>query len=384
VAPPPVIPPSPEHALLLACARSVLAPGTAAHADLLQGVDAERLHALAVRHGMLPLVGRYLAAFGAAGAPLFAAIRTRLLEGSRGAMALTAELLTLLRRLEERGIRVMAYKGPALAIQAFGDPALRRFGDLDLVVEPAALPAAVAALEELGIVGSPLGSAEQRAAVLRSGHHLPLARGSLIVELHWRFGKRVFGYAETLEGVWERRQTLSLAGVPVPVLAPADHLLALSIHASKDVWPALEGILAIAVLARALPAAEWETVAARARSWGCVRALQVSLLLSEALFAVPAPPALWTALPADGGARRLARRLARHTLAGDSSPAAYFRAQVALRRGPAAKLGFLLRALFAASPVDYAEVGGTRGELTFARITRPFRLLRKYSGDDRH
>jgi len=109
----------------------------------------------------------------------------------------------------------------------------------------------------------------------------------------------------------------------------------------------------------------------------------VSLLLAEELFAAPAPAALWTALPPDRGTRALARRLARLTLAGSSSPASYFRAQVALRRGAAAKLAFLLRSMFVASPEDYAEAGGTRRELTLARFTRPFRLLRKYGGDDR-
>jgi hypothetical protein len=383
VAPPAVAAPSREHRLLLACARSVLAPGGAPDAELLAGVDAERLSALAVRHGMLPLIARFLGSFGAASSPLFGAIRAQVLEGSRSAMALTAELLAVVRRLEERGIPVMAYKGPALAIQAFGDPTLRRFGDLDLVVEPGALDGAVAALEGLGFTGEPFGSAEQRAAVLRDGHHLALSRGTVIVELHWRFGKRIFGYTEAVDAAWERRQTLPVAGIPVPVLGPDDHLLALSIHASKDIWPTLEGILSIAMLARALPADAWNEVAPRARAWGCARALQVSLLLSEELFAAPAPAALWAALPPDRATRALGRRMAAQTLAGTSSPASYFQLQVALRQGISAKLAFLLRSMFVASPEDYAEAGGTRRALTLARIARPFRLLRKYGGDDR-
>jgi len=382
VASPAVAAPSREHPLLLACARSVLEPDGPRDPALVEGVDAERLRALAVRHGMLPLLARYLGSFGTAGAPLFAAFRPGVLEGSRSAMALTAELLAVVRRLEERGIRVLAYKGPALAIQAYGDPSLRRFGDLDLVLEPAALDGAVAALGELGFAGTPFGTPAQRAAMLRDGHHLALSRGPVIVELHWRFGKRIFGYTETLDGVWERRQTLPVAGAAVPVLGVGDHLLALSIHASKEAWSALEGILSIARLARVLPAHEWGGVAARAKAWGCARALQVSLLLSEDLFATPAP-ALWAALPPDRGTRALARRMAAQTLAGTSSPASYFRAQVALRPGISAKLAFLLRSMFVASPEDYAEAGGTRRALTLARIARPFRLLRKYGGDDR-
>jgi hypothetical protein len=202
-----------------------------------------------------------------------------------------------------------------------------------------------------------------------------------VVELHWRFGKRVFGFGEALDGVWERRQLLVVAGARVPVLAPADHMLALSIHASKGMWSSLEWTLSIAALARALPEDGWDEAAARARAWGCARALQVSLLLSEALFATPAPAALWTRLPPDRGTRALARRLAGATLAGTRSPAAYLRAQLALRRGAASKLGFLLRSLFVPSPGDWEAAGGARGP-ALARLARPLRLFRKYRGGE--
>jgi hypothetical protein len=329
---------------------------------------------------MLPLLARYLGSFGAAGAPLRGALHAAVLEGSRSALALTAELLDVVRRLEELEVPVVAYKGPALAIQAFGEPSLRRFGDLDLVVEPGGLDRAVAALEGLGFVAEPFGSRAQRAAVLRDGHHLALVRGGVVVELHWRFSKRIFGFGEELAGVWERRQVLPVAGARLPVLAPGDHVLALAIHASKGIWAALEWTLAIAMLARALPADAWDGVAARAEGWRCTRALQVSLLLSEQLFATPAPAGLWARLPPDAATRALARAIARRTLAETRSPAGYLRTQVALRTGAFGKLAFLLRSVFVASPTDWGAARGTRGGLVLARLARPFRLFRKYVG----
>ena len=376
----PLAAPSAEHRLLLACGRAVLADERSADAALLDGVDAERLARLALRHGMLPLVARFLGAFGAAGAPLRAALRAEVLEGSRAALALTSELLAVMQRLQALDVPVLAYKGPALAIQAFGDPSLRRFGDLDLVVERGGLDRAVAALEGLGFVAERFESRAQRAAVLRDGHHLALTRDGVMVELHWRFSKRIFGFGEELGGVWERRHVLPVAGAAVPVLGVGDHMLGLVIHASKGVWLALEWTLAIAVLARALPADGWGAVAARAEAWGCARALQVSLLLSEALFATPAPAALWARLPPDRATRALARTIAARALAGARSPASYLRTQVALRGGGWRKLAFLMRSLFVATPSDWAEARGTRSGLVLARIARPFRLFRKYGG----
>jgi len=379
--PSPAVPaPSREHRLLLACGRAVLTGERQAEPGLVEGLDAGRLQQLGATHGMLPLLGPFLGSFGAAAAPLRAALRDGFLAETRSALALTAELLPLVRRLEERGVPVAAYKGPALALQAFGDPALRMFADLDLLVPPASLDAAVAALQELGFAQQPFASEEQRRAVLRDGHHVQLTRGLVMVELHWRFGKRMYGFAEVLDGVWARRRRLPLRADTVPVLAPEDHMLGLAIHASRGVWSVLEWTLAIAVLARSIPADGWPEVALRAEAWGCARALQVSLLLSEALFATPAPAGLWARLPPDAATRALARTIAAHTLAGTRSPAWYLRTQVALRRGPLGKLAFLLRSLFVATPVDWAGAGGTHGGMVLARIARPFRLLRKYRG----
>jgi hypothetical protein len=372
--------PSREHRVLLACARAVLTGERQADPGLVEGLDAEALRELAGSHGLLPLLGPFLATFGAAAAPLRPAIRGRSLDDTRSALALTAELLPVVRRLEERGIPVAAYKGPALALQAYGDPSLRLFRDLDLLVPRAALDGAVAALQELGFALQPFASEEQRRAVLRDGHHLALTRAPVVIELHWRFSKRMFGFAEALDGVWGRLRRLPVRAATVPVLAPEDHMLGLVIHASRGLWSALEWTLAIAVLARSIPADAWAEVACRAEAWGCARALQVSLLLSEELFGVPAPAGLWARLPADAATRALARAVAARTLAGSRSPAWYLRTQVALRRGPVGKLVFLLRSLFVATPADWAGAGGTRGGLVLARIARPLRLLRKYRG----
>lgn len=367
-----------EHRVLLACARAVLTGERPADPGLLQGVDAVRLRDLAEAHGMLPLLGRFLGPFGAAAAPLRAALRDEALQGSRAALALTAELLSIVRGLEARAVPVVAYKGPALAAQAYGDPSLRRFADLDLVVGRGALERAVAAFQALGFAEEPFASPEQRAAMLRDGHHLGLSRGGVVVELHWRFSKRVFGFHEAVDGAWERRDTVTVAGAAVPVLGAGDHLLALAIHASKGMWSALEWTLSLAVLARRVPPAEWEAVARRARAWGCVRPLQVSLLVAEELFSTPAPAALWSLLPPGRAARALARRVAVRALAGARSPAAYLGTQVALRPGPVAKVAFLLRSMFVATPGDWAAASGSRRGLTLARLGRPLRLLRKY------
>ncbi|MFL5542567.1 MAG: nucleotidyltransferase family protein [Longimicrobiaceae bacterium] len=370
--------PSREHRLLLACARAVLTGEPAADAGLLDGVDAGRLRELAAVHGMAPLLAPFLASFGAAAAPLRAAFRGRFLDDARSGLALTAELLPTVRGLEARGIPVVAYKGPALALQAYGDASLRHFADLDLLVPPEALEAAVAALQELGFASQPFASAGQRRAVIRDGHHLTFTRGPVVLELHWRFSKRVFGFAESLGGVMARRTTVALRGVAVPVLSPEDHMLALAMHASRGLWSTVEATLAIAVLARSLPDEAWPEVLRRAEAWKGARALRVSLLLAGELFAAPAPAPLHTFLRADGATRALVADIAGRTLGEPRSPAWYLRTQLALRGGAPQKLAFLLRSLFVTTPSDWSAARPSRGGMALARLGRPLRLLRKF------
>src|SRR5262245_54457784 len=55
---------------------------------------------------------------------------------SATALAATRQLVEIVAALEALGIQVMPYKGPMLALDAYGDPALRLFNDLDILVAP--------------------------------------------------------------------------------------------------------------------------------------------------------------------------------------------------------------------------------------------------------
>ena len=47
---------------------------------------------------------------------------------------LTAELIKIMDLYRSQGIQAMPYKGPVLAVQAYGDVTLREFDDLDIVL----------------------------------------------------------------------------------------------------------------------------------------------------------------------------------------------------------------------------------------------------------
>lgn len=128
-------------------------------ADLPADLDWTQLVRIAGANGLGPLLARRLAALtaadptrAAASIPTDATDRlsawTR--ESAFRGLRLSASLVDLHARLTAAGVRVLPYKGPTLAVRAFGDVALREFSDLDLLVDRADLPAAVDCLTSLG------------------------------------------------------------------------------------------------------------------------------------------------------------------------------------------------------------------------------------------
>ena len=71
-------------------------------------------------------------------------------ETSRANSALFEELARLVDALAKHGIDAIPFKGPLLAIQAFGDLGLREFRDLDFLVRDEDLAKTIATLHSLG------------------------------------------------------------------------------------------------------------------------------------------------------------------------------------------------------------------------------------------
>jgi Uncharacterised nucleotidyltransferase len=101
----------------------------------LDAVDWPRL-LLAKEHGVLGQLSACLGDREASAIPF--EIQQALLEQRRAQnflmLRLTGELLRLLELFNRKEIRALVIKGPVLAAQAYGDPSLRSYGDLDPLV----------------------------------------------------------------------------------------------------------------------------------------------------------------------------------------------------------------------------------------------------------
>jgi hypothetical protein len=191
--------------------------------------------------------------------------------------------------LHQRGVRAFLVKGIAHAGVLYPDPAERPMHDIDLLVEPRALPDAIRGMHALGF-----SSASRPRA--RSGyyHAVTLVRGDMLVELHRgivQHGRTGIRMAE----LW--RRALPEPALPgAERLEPIDDLLVTCLHVARHELhvPAINYVDVARALERR-DASDLRELEARARRYGVGRPLAAVLAMTELLRAGA------TGRPASGG-----------------------------------------------------------------------------------
>jgi len=251
---------------------------------------------LADRHALFPLLGRALRRGGLAGIPRAAAaeIERRADAAARQALLLTAEMLRILDGLERAGVPALPYKGPALAMQAFGDPRLRVSGDLDFLTRPEDYPAARAALESLGYrQWWRLGRDQDRRFVAADACHVfQHERLQLVVELHWRLLHRAYALPLESRDLMARCRATDCLGAPIRTMSSEDTLIALCVHGAKHRWDRMSWIADVAALLWRRKRDDWPELADRAATLGVGRVLALGVGVARELMGCPVPEQL--------------------------------------------------------------------------------------------
>jgi hypothetical protein len=220
---------------------------------------------------------------------------------STRSLLLTGELVRLLKAWQAQGIETIPFKGPALAVQLYGEPALRHFDDLDVLVRQADLPAA----QQVALA---LGYRPREQHPFHASFSLFKGQTEIVLELHWDSMPPDFPFHLAPEGLWQRREAFSLGGIPTATLAPADLLLYLSAHGGRHLWLRLLWICDVAQLLRHNPNLDWAALLEQARASGGQRMLFLGLALAHELLGAPLPPEVEQAVRGDAQAAGLARR----------------------------------------------------------------------------
>ncbi len=217
------------------------------------GLEAEPLLAAVARHRLELCLSPHATLLGFP-AVVVAELKRRAALQRLGGLALAGLAVELIPRFEAAGVRALVFKGPLLAAQTSGDPGGRGSGDLDLLVEPESVEDSIAVLEGAGFRRLPGYAPDQRQRrawryALWAMKELPLARGPLLVDLHWAL-TNVQRQRPGFEAVWRERQEIAIQDRPVPTLSLAHALDHLAAHALDDRWGELRALVDLVRLMR--------------------------------------------------------------------------------------------------------------------------------------
>jgi hypothetical protein len=352
-------------------------------AQLLRSADASRLIVLAEEHGV---IGHLVASLsGLEEDALHPQARQLLMDRQRAqnflTLRLTAELIRLLQRFSSEDIAALVVKGPVLAMRAYGDPARRGYGDLDLLVRQRDIRRATELMMAAGYQAAvPLGAID--AGKIPGQYLFSKPDTKLLVEFHNDLTLRYFPRRLPIEEFFARQVRVRLDAHEAPALSVEDELVLICIHGAKHFWERLIWIADVAALVARQSSMDWERAAQSAKTVGAERMLHTGLRLATDLLKVQLPERVSAAVRSNAAAAKLVERiLSWLPSAGYAPPGLVERAvfRLRMRGGVFSAPAYLLRLSLSPTEEDWQTDKQLSGNLLLDVLRRPFRLARKYS-----
>jgi hypothetical protein len=370
-----------EWAFLCACV-SPLASLERMRTLLAGELNWEVLLEMVDQHGVQGILASRFEEAGFVGVPVQARekLQSRMRAQHLFTLSLTAELFRILQDFSRANLQTVVVKGPVVSLLAHGDPAMRNFSDLDLLVQHRDIQGATHCMLALGFepdvpdVAIGAGKIPGEFVFRRPGTRC-------IVELHTERTFRHCPRPMRLQELLDRKRTLLLDGREVPALSLEDELVLDCIHGAKDFWERLMWISDVAALVARHAELDWIKARTAAADVGAERMLRVGILLGTLVFELQLPSAIAPDIERDRTCLDLCREIATWLpYAGLAPPSLQRRAVFRMKMAGGGLTGaaYLMRLSLSPTEEDWEEGAEERRSWVWDALRRPFRLLRKY------
>jgi hypothetical protein len=293
---------------------------------------------------------------------------------------MTAELFRILQGFSEARVETILVKGPVISLLAYGDPAVRSYVDLDLLLRHRNVQAAARRMLAMGFQSKVSESAIQAEKI--PGEYLFRRSGTnCMVDLHTEHTFRYYPKPMRVEELFARRRFVVLDGREVPALSLEDELVLNCIHGAKHLWERLMWVCDVASVLARHPELDWEKALRVATDVGAQSMLRLGVLLGTLLFEIEPPAGIAQELRRDRRSKALCRQVMSWLpYAGFAPPSLRRRAMFRMRMagGGAAGAAYLMRLSLLPTEEDWEEGRDGRPSWLWDSVRRPFRLFRKY------
>jgi hypothetical protein len=289
---------TPEQEILLWAIRVDHTKDQRAAEILTSGVEWAYVRETAIRHGIIPLLYKRLKGEMDTLVPPeeLSALRTLFMENTIGNLRKTHHLLKVLDVLTGAGIEALPFKGPALAVQAYGDLSLRSFCDLDFLVHASDLPRVYKIMTDQKyrlydpyqmnqgyLSNDRVLISLERIVTITDRKDLCFSFHDDILEFHWKIIERWYAVPLDMGQLWDRSLPVLINGKKITTLSPEDMVIVLCFHGHKHGWQKLNWLADLIFMISNHRDLNWQKIAARADDLGLKRVVHTGLLLARNL-----------------------------------------------------------------------------------------------------
>ena len=292
---------SPEFRLLVAC--SWIAPPELEQEQAEKivslfagGITWDVFLSLVRRHGVFPLVYTLLCRYAAEQMTddIRAGLKAYYVQTVVQSMRQSAEMVRIGKLLAEHSVTPIVMKGVVLAQSLYGNAALRKSADIDLMVRVEDFDRTDKLIREDGYECTSPGSnlTDRQKSFFRSigqNYEYYHPQQGIALELHWR---SYLWTREQTELLWEHCEPVSFMGQTFYSWNDELLLLTLCYHGAHHEWSSLKWTGDIAVLLSREHSEGWENLLRLTEQLGMRRVLAQSLLLVHWLYGIQLPGVL--------------------------------------------------------------------------------------------
>lgn len=256
-------------------------------APLSADLDLDRLIFLAETNRALPQLSEYL--------PSSDRLKTAITRYQRKSLANTALLLKLQRLFDSNRLPCLAFKGPVLSTQIYGDPTYRMSSDLDLLFPREHIETAYRHMRSLGFEHhSSLPSNASVSDLLKHKKDICLWNREtyLAVELHIELTDFPKIPNSDFATLWDCRKPISIGGQTLQTLSDDINLIYLCAHGHHHGWERLNWLLDFALFYSSRFSHDFDRVESLAKSHDLCEEFEIALRLSHSFLKLPLPTQL--------------------------------------------------------------------------------------------
>jgi len=385
---------NPETNLVVLCARMFLSDSepSSLRSALTAPLNWGLLEQSAQRNAMMPLVAYVLAQHGTGliAQDTLKKLQERLLRTAQKNLAWLQEWLRVLDVLADSRIPVISFKGPALALMAYRNLALREFADLDLLVRPCDVVRTRDVLLHNGYVLNSDVPDNTDAALSRfSDRQISFGKNDnheIKLDLHWGVVSEWSSFQLDVGSLFEyasieRRERISFLS-----LSPEYLLLLLCAHGTKHCWSNLRLLCDVACHVQSSPNLNWNLCVRLAEPDGDL-VMKHSLLLTRQVLGLQLPECVTNYASGDAKAHWLAAKAQTFLFREDRNRSPYLddrtrylqvlRYRLALEGGQRLRssVALVFRRAFIPNEADWRSLRLPRSLYFLYYLFRPIRLV---------